>query len=175
MSLVYVPHDWEPWGCIDLPHLHSPEAAGSRTDSHPTDCPDAAFWERSLRPQQLLPDSVQDLGVRASSKVNSNGARSRFYMILDALHLPSHDHSGTGVLPQRTAQSSAGFHAAHDAVCREQEPRLLWSKFSSTAAYSAQDSRQCCCGPPQQDAPAPSPIIREPKLWPVRIVARTGK
>ena len=23
-SLVYVPHDWEPWGCIDLPHLHSP-------------------------------------------------------------------------------------------------------------------------------------------------------
>lgn len=108
-------------------------------------------------------------------RVNSNGACSRFYMILDALHLPSHDHSGTGVLPQRTAQSSAGFHAAHDAVCREQEPRLLWSKFSSTAAYSAQDSRQCCCGPPQQDAPAPSPIIREPKLWPVRIVARTGK
>lgn len=85
--------------------------------AHPTDCPDAAFWERSLRPQRLLPDSVQDLGVRASSKVNSNGACSRFYMILDALHLPSHDHSGTGVLPQRTAQSSAGFHAAHDAVC----------------------------------------------------------
>ena len=58
-----------------------PEAAGSRTDSHPTDCPDAAFWERSLRPQQLLPDSVQDLGVRAPSKVNSSGACSRFYTI----------------------------------------------------------------------------------------------